>query len=41
MHIDLVQAIGRVEGAVRQLEKEGFVIDKLKQNLGLLQAIQK
>lgn len=39
--LDLANAIGRVEAAVNELEKEGLVVDKLKQNLSLLKAIGK
>jgi hypothetical protein len=38
--LDLANAIARVEAAANKLEKEGFIINKLTQNLGLLKAIQ-
>lgn len=37
--LDLAAAIGRIEAAVAELAKEGFLIEKLKQNLGLIKAI--
>lgn len=38
--IDLADAIARVQTAASELDKEGFVIEKLKHNLGLLKAIR-
>lgn len=38
--LDLADAITRVAFAINELENEGFVIEKLKHNLGLLKAIQ-
>lgn len=40
MHIHFTDAVARIEVAVNELDKEGFVIEKLKQNLGLLKTIQ-
>jgi hypothetical protein len=39
--LSLESAIGRVEAAVAELKKEGFLIPKLQENLELLRAIQK
>lgn len=38
MPLDLANAIARVEAAVTELEKQGFVIEKLRQNLGLFKS---
>lgn len=38
--VDLANAILRIEAAITELEKEGFVLEKLKHNLGLIKAIQ-
>lgn len=40
MHLDLDDASERIETAVSDLAREGFVIEKLKQNLGLIKAIK-
>jgi hypothetical protein len=39
--LDLKTAIGRVEAAVQQLRRDGFVILKLEQNLVLMKAIER
>jgi hypothetical protein len=38
--LDLENAIERVDAAVNELEKEGFVVNKLQNNLALLKVIQ-
>jgi hypothetical protein len=40
MHIDLHAAAARIEAAAAELEKEGFAIPKLKDNLQLLKRIR-